>query len=527
MNNRFWSISIIGCFVLVFADLNLALSAREGTLAMPPIYDDVGYLLDAYQRLSFGNVNSLLALIKSFWANPPHAPMSTLMAMIGFALFGPNVWGPYIVNAWIVAVYAAGIFAIARSNLTNLPSILLVALMLFVPIIHFAMTEFRPDMAAGLLFGLAIYLLTSTRYESASRKNLIVVGLVSAAAIVAKPTTFMITIPMVGLAALIGVFRPWHYSSEARRQSTRSAAFPFGLAMVLLVPFAIVLGPPAVRYAYQVLIVDRDIWATPSDPFLSWTFHSIGVGGQIGLKYFFPLGFVAIVIDVVLSARHWRRLDEYNALAFYLLIAILYCCMSVSTQQTIFVGSFFFFPFLFATTLALSRVLAGMTDALPAASTMVAGLLLAAAILFMPMASIHNQARAFRDANRLLAEISGAVSADIAANHSCQKAPPIFATIAPYPITPETLSLSLAFKNGIRVEPRQLFLIRSLDEMLAAARSADFVLVPNKWGIAIQPNLPGIAYVNQTKAALESDPSWKAVPVSGADAPILFLRKVC
>jgi hypothetical protein len=526
MNNRFWSISIIGCFVLVFADLNLALSAREGTLAMPPIYDDVGYLLDAYQRLSFGNVNTLLALIKSFWAQPPHAPMSTLTAMIGFALFGPNVWGPYIVNTWIVAVYAAGIFVIARSRLTSLPGILLVALMLFAPIIHFAVTEFRPDMAAGLLFGLAIYLLTSTHYESTSKKSLVVVGLVSAAAIVAKPTTFMITIPMVGLAALIGVFRPWHYSSTARRQSAQAALFPFGLAMVILVPFAIVLGPPAVRYAYQVLIVDRDIWATPSDPVLSWTFHSIGVGGQIGLKYFFPLGLAAIVIDVGLSARHWRKIDQYNAMAFYLLIAILYCCMSVSTQQTIFVGSFFFFPFLFATTLALSRLLSRMTEALPAASTMV-GLLLASAIIFMPIASIHNQARAFRDANRLLTEISEAVSADIAANHSCQKAPPIFATIAPYPITPETLSLSLAFKGGIRVEPRQLFLIRSLDEMLAAARSADFVLVPNKWGVAIQPNLPGIAFVNQTKAALESDPSWKAVPISGADAPILFLRKVC
>ena len=527
MKNRFATIFIIGSFVVVFADLNLALSAREGKLAMPPIYDDVGYLLDAYRRLTVGNVNSLLALVMSFWENPPHAPMSTLTAMMGFALFGPNVWGPYLVNIWIAAVYAASIFFIARSNLTRLPSILLVALMLFVPIAHFVMTELRPDLAAGVIFGLAIYLLTATDYAEASRKVLIGVGLVSAAAIIAKPTTFMITMPLVGLSALIGVFRPGCYSAEERRRSARGALFPFGLSMAILLLFVIVWGPHVVRYVYQVLIVDRDIWATPFDPLLSWTFHSTGIGGRIALKYFFHVGLALMVIDAAFSSRDWRKIDHYNAIALYLIIVVLYCCMSISTQQTIFVGSFFFFPFLLAATLALSRVLAREKVALPAFPTIATSVLLASAIVFMPIASLHSTSHAFQGASGMLAEISDAVSTDIAANRSCKNAPPIFAAIAPYPITPETLALSLAFRGVINVEPRPLFLIRSLDEILASALSADFVLVPNKWGPAIQPNLPSLAYTDQIKTALESAPDWKSITISGSDPPTLFLRKVC
>jgi hypothetical protein len=526
LRNRLSPAFFLGSLVLVFSCLNLALGARNGTLAMPPIYDDVGYLLDAYQRLEFQNVNTPLMLMKSFWSNPPHAPLSTLTAIIGFSLFGPTVWGPYVINTWIAAVYAASVYVVARSNLMVLPSVMLVVSMFLVPIIHFAMTEFRPDIAAGLLLGLAIYLLTETDYENASKRRQVFVALASAAAILAKPTTFMVTIPFVGLAAIMGIFRPGLHRLEGWRPSVLAALFPFGLCMALLIPPAIVLGPHTVTYVYQVLIRDRDIWATPADPMLSWTFHSIGIGGHIALGNFFYLELVAILIDAGLSAKRWREPGAYKAIILYLLVALLYCVMSTSTAQTVFIGSLFFFPYLFAAVLALSRILARTAKWAPSSPTLAAGALLIVAVTLMPLASIQSDSRAFPGANRMLSEISDVVWADISANHSCQKTPPIFAAIAPYPITPEAVALSLAFQYSIEVKPRQLFLIRSPDEILERARSADFVLAPNRWGIAIQPNLPGLAYIDQTKMALEADPAWKALPISGPDAPVLYLRKV-
>ena len=38
---------LLGVLIAIVGGLNLALSLRQGSLAMPPIYDDVGYLLDA------------------------------------------------------------------------------------------------------------------------------------------------------------------------------------------------------------------------------------------------------------------------------------------------------------------------------------------------------------------------------------------------------------------------------------------------------------------------------------------------
>jgi hypothetical protein len=90
--------AIVGLLVMISAALNLSFALRSGSLSRPPVYDDVVYLLDAYQRLAFGGVNSLGTLVHSFLTNPPHAPMSTLTAMLGYSLIGPYLWAAYAAN---------------------------------------------------------------------------------------------------------------------------------------------------------------------------------------------------------------------------------------------------------------------------------------------------------------------------------------------------------------------------------------------------------------------------------------------
>ena len=103
----------LGLLAIVSAALNLSLSAREGTLAMPPIYDDANYLLDGYLRVLRGDATSLFNLVASIIADPPHAPLSTLTSMLGYSLLGPHVWAPYFVSTWIVLVFLASVVLIA------------------------------------------------------------------------------------------------------------------------------------------------------------------------------------------------------------------------------------------------------------------------------------------------------------------------------------------------------------------------------------------------------------------------------
>ena len=148
--NRATVVAIIGSIVVISTAINLSFNIRSGSLARPPIYDDVVYLLDAYQRLAFGGVNSLSTLTNSFLSDPPHAPMSTLTAMLGYSLAGPSVWAAYAANIWLLAVFAAATYFVARRNVDQFSSIAITALMLFAPASHALITEFRPDMGLAL-----------------------------------------------------------------------------------------------------------------------------------------------------------------------------------------------------------------------------------------------------------------------------------------------------------------------------------------------------------------------------------------
>lgn len=240
--SRFVSVFVILAMVAVSAALNLSLSAREGALSMAPIYDDVGYLLDASVRLIFGGVNSIASIAVSFVASPPHAPMSTLTAISAFAMLGPHVWAPYVANAWILLAFCLLVYFSTRQFTGRGVGLLIVGIVLFVPVSHAMITEFRPDIAAGVVFSAAIYLLLRINFALADRYKLALIGLVCALAVMAKPSAFVVTIPVLGLVWMIGVAR----GDFRNRNNALGAATIVVSALLLLIPFAVIWGRKSV-----------------------------------------------------------------------------------------------------------------------------------------------------------------------------------------------------------------------------------------------------------------------------------------
>lgn len=115
--------AIIGVLVLVFTALNLTFNMRSGSLSWPPIHDDATYLLDAYHRLAFGGVDSLATLIRTFYLDPPHAPMTTLTEILGFSLLGSSVYAAYAANAWLLAVFAVTTYLATCRSVDQIASI--------------------------------------------------------------------------------------------------------------------------------------------------------------------------------------------------------------------------------------------------------------------------------------------------------------------------------------------------------------------------------------------------------------------
>jgi len=79
-----WALSF--ALAVIFTTFNIQASLRSGVLALPPTYDDVAYFNEAIVRLKQMDDSGGMALVSGYLANPPHAPLQTLLAFIGFAL---------------------------------------------------------------------------------------------------------------------------------------------------------------------------------------------------------------------------------------------------------------------------------------------------------------------------------------------------------------------------------------------------------------------------------------------------------
>lgn len=515
-------VAIIGSLVVVFAAVNLSFNMQVGSLSRPPIYDDAVYLLDAYQRLAFGDINSLATVVGSFFAAPPHAPMSTLTGMLGFVLLGPSVWSAYAASIWLLAAFAGATYAVARLNVDQFSSIALTALMLFVPNAHALISEFRPDPGASVVFGAALVGLLCIDYTRATKLQRSALAFLVVCAVVAKPSAFIATVPALGLATLLGVFRPGFYSRSQMASSARAAVLPLAVAIALAIPCLVIWGDHAIRYVYQVLVIDADMWAVGLGPWFHWTFNSFGDGGKRALGAFLWLGLISIAVDVIFSLRPPLKRGSYDALALYVIVVVLYCSIAAFSQKSIYQGSFFYFPFLFATTLSLGRNLARIGTQAQRAVPVV---LLAAAAIFMPPASTYQQVAKYQNSGPILTSISNAVANEISAWRSggCVADRFKIAAMDVWPVTLEAVVLSLAMNFRVNATPiNWLTNVRTAEEMDSEVDVADFVILSKGDKV---PHLPGAQFSSHTSARLTSRPEWHLIS-SGREFE-LFARTGC
>ena len=84
--------------------------AIYGRLAMPPPYDDVSYFVDALERMRIFLDQGFFGLLQNLISSPPHAPYSTIAALLAFLFGGPYLAGPYYMNALAMAVLTGALF---------------------------------------------------------------------------------------------------------------------------------------------------------------------------------------------------------------------------------------------------------------------------------------------------------------------------------------------------------------------------------------------------------------------------------
>ena len=136
---------------ILFTCMAVQTSYTMGRLALPPSYDDVGYFLDAINRLNTFHDGGIPALIKGYRDAPPHGPASSFLAALGYVFLGTADWVPPLMNVLIVFSILLFVWGKTRS-LGFLESATVCLFTLSWPLTYHVVVTCIPDFSGSSLF---------------------------------------------------------------------------------------------------------------------------------------------------------------------------------------------------------------------------------------------------------------------------------------------------------------------------------------------------------------------------------------
>jgi hypothetical protein len=244
-------------------------SYEYGRLALPPVYDDVSYFVDALERVDVFHAYGLRGLIEGLVLSPPHSPYSTLAAFAGFLVSENADGAPYVMNA--LAIAGLTLFWLAMFRVGPLAAWLFVVMITATDWFDNAVTIYHPDLIAGYGAAVIASLLIFHHEVLTTTRRTVVAGAIAGLVLLTKPTALPMVLVLWAAAFIAGML-----ASRAR-----GVMFPvfFRRSCTLLVPVIVIAGPyfaielpEIVRYTYAGFVTQRDTWAQLSAGADPWTF---------------------------------------------------------------------------------------------------------------------------------------------------------------------------------------------------------------------------------------------------------------
>lgn len=304
-----------------------------------------------------------------------HAPGSTLLAALGFAVGGIKPWAADTANAvpmFLFTLVLVRVFAGLSFGLM----LAAVATCLSIPIFGLAIVEFRPDMwCAGLtVLGTAIILLRDLREV----RECVYAGLTFAAALLMKPTFSPLAVVLFGTAFVLR-FAPELHSAEGRALMVRSLLIIGGVPVVLAGPHFL-LGIEHLIHYYRVVFFGRAaIWAPDLDLKGAALYYLTGPGGNAALGWWVCFGIAAFILVLRLS---W----QFAALAL-----IAYVAVTIPEIKSPYLGMIFDAYVVAMIVIALAWLFTRASRGSPHLAHAVAGVLMifAIATYHLPWIQLH------------------------------------------------------------------------------------------------------------------------------------------
>ena len=329
---------------------------------------------------------------------------------------------------------------------------------------------------------------------------------------------------MLGLAGIIGVFAS---KNADRRKYINSISLILLSFSIFFVPFLYLWGKQTYEYVVQALITNKDIWDVPGTWMSHMMFNSVGSGGSLALGIFLLIGLVSIACDIGFFVA--TKVDQFTAerplaIHYYVWVSLIYFGIGMTANGSVYQGCFFYFPFVVATVMSVSRNLTRLKEA---ASMRLAASTTIAAVLFLPAGNLFQDMSGRLNDHFVLNEVTKMIVDNVASIPLCGNTTPVYATMGPNPVAAETVALSVARISRVKITPSNLLFIRTSSEAIEGAISSNFLFVPGAKLLAESRHLPGTAFGAVVAEALQNDEKWDMYVLrSDADAK-LFVRRNC
>ena len=300
----------VGAFLLQLGRLN-----QFGRFNSEMTYDDVGYAAEGHHFYEIFIRGGFFELIVFFVNNPPHAPISSLMAFFIFLFSTPSNFAIYAFNAFCVGILLFGI--VAKMKIVSTEVSFIVASFLWLsPLGFFLSSNFRPDILFALLVGFFVYISNSLSVKNYSENPNIHWWLVGAISLMlyVKPSFIFYTFTMVLGQSFLFIFREkWFGGSFVSTFKTisRVALFTF----VMLIPFFLLFLNQTVQYVIDNTIgVNSEVWTIPHFEAFRW--NLITITQIIGLPWLMIM--LCIYIYSTLKKDNWGFISPQNTAIWYL-----------------------------------------------------------------------------------------------------------------------------------------------------------------------------------------------------------------
>lgn len=331
-----------GTIATLFTYFNISQSLAQGKLSLPPVYDDVSYLLQGAIWVNAFKEGGLSGLVAAPIA---HSPVMVLIAFIGFLLFGFQVWAPYAINGVFVFGILFGLDSLAR-KLPLYQRLLLPITALTYPLIANVIMEFRPDILCGIVMAFFVTCCLQLDWSLSTRIQRFGISGLLALALLCKPSVFPITLLVGTIALSCSIIAAWNWRDFRHmryvhlfRQLIRNNTKLIGMTLLLVSPYYLFGGLRHILNYIQVVMfgANRELWMPSFSPVYSLLYYLTGRGAwMMGAWFWVDI----ILLTITLATIIYRKQQDLakKALAAFLTLLAAYTSVTIPSTKSPFLG---------------------------------------------------------------------------------------------------------------------------------------------------------------------------------------------